>query len=54
MQKKIFDLGKFYLFKNKRCFFSRFYAFYGKRSVMAAWATPSPWSILYQNLFEKK
>ena len=28
-------------------FFGRFSAFYGQRSVTAAWATRSPWSILY-------
>ena len=32
--------------KKKRWFFGRFSAFYGQRSVTAAWATRSPWSIL--------
>ena len=34
--------------------FRRFSSFYGQRSVMAAWATPSPWSILitYPWLFQ--
>ena len=43
--KKIFFFGKFYFFKKKRWFFGRFSAFYGQRSVTAAWATRSPWSI---------
>ena len=43
-------LGKFYFFKKKKMFFGRFSAFYGQRSVTAAWATPSPWSITYQYL----
>ena len=30
----------------KRWFFGRFSAFYGQRSVTAAWATRSPWSII--------
>ena len=44
MQKKIFFWGKFYFFKKKRWFFGCFSAFYGQRSVTAAWATRSPWS----------
>ena len=62
IQKKIFFWGKFYFFKRKKNrFFGRFFsAFYGQRSVTAAWATRSPWSILkqiyqlaeiYQNMF---
>ena len=47
MQKKIFFLGKFYFFTKKAVFFGRFSAFYGQRSVTAAWATRSPWSILF-------
>ena len=39
-------LPQFFFLKKKRGFFGRFSAFYGQRSVTAAWATRSPWSIL--------
>ena len=37
--------NNFSFFKKKRWFFGRFSDFYGQRSVTAAWATRSPWSI---------
>ena len=43
MQKKIG--GKFNFFRKKGDFSNVFSAFYGQRSVTAAWATRSPWSI---------
>ena len=36
----------FIFLRKKRWFFGRFSAFYGQRSVTAAWATRSPWSIV--------
>ena len=45
MQKKNICFGKLNFFKKKNWFFVRFSAFYGQRSVTAAWATRSPWSI---------
>ena len=46
MQKKIYFLGNFFFPLKKRAdFLAIFFIFYGKRSVTAAWATPSPWSI---------
>ena len=43
MQKK--KLGKFYFLRKKGDFSDVFSAFYDQRSVTAAWATRSPWSI---------
>ena len=37
--------GKFYFFTEKNTDSAVFSAFYGQRSVTAAWATRSPWSI---------
>ena len=46
MQNKKYFFGVNFIFLRKKCvFFGRFYAFYGQRSVTAAWATRSPWSI---------
>ena len=45
MQKKTFVFGKFYFFYEKKMIFRPFFAFYCQRSVTAAWATRSPWSI---------
>ena len=40
-------MGKFNFFTKKKTDFSDvFSAFYGQRSVTAAWATRSPWSIV--------
>ena len=47
MQKKIFFGVNFIILRKKCVFFGRFYAFYGQRSVTAAWATRSPWSISF-------
>ena len=46
MQKKKYFFWVNFIFLRKKGDFSDvFSAFYGQRSVMAAWATPSPWSI---------
>ena len=45
MQKKYFWGVNFIFLRKKTDFFGRFSAFYGQRSVTAAWATGSPWSI---------
>ena len=45
MQKKYFLVVNFIFLSKKGDFFCRFSAFYGQRSVTAAWATRSPWSI---------
>ena len=45
MQKKYFWGVNFILLRKKNDFSGRFSAFYGQRSVTAAWATRSPWSI---------
>ena len=45
--KEIFFWSKFSLFTKKADFSDVFSAFYGQRSVMAAWATRSPWSISF-------
>ena len=45
MPKKIFFLGNFYFFTKKPDFREFFLSFYDQRSVTAAWATRSPWSI---------
>ena len=47
MQKKTFFLGNFYFFTKKNFFFCDFSTFYGQRSVTTAWATRSPWNILF-------
>ena len=43
-QQKLLGVNFIFLRKKGDCF-GRFYAFYGQRSVTAAWATRSPWSI---------
>ena len=40
-------MGKFYFFTKKTDFSDVLSAFYGQRSVRAAWATRSPWSIYF-------
>ena len=45
MQKKIFFGVNFIFLRKKGDFSDVFSAFYGQRSVTAAWATRSPWSI---------
>ena len=45
MQNKIFFLGNFYFLREKKLIFACYFTFYGQRSVTAAWATRSPWSI---------
>ena len=49
MQKKIFFGGKFYFFPEKNYFSAVFSAFHGQRSVKAARATRSPWSVILKN-----
>ena len=44
MQKK-YSFWVNFIFYEKKLIFGRFSAFYGYRSVTAAWATRSPWSI---------
>ena len=44
-KKKICFLGNFFFPLKKKVIFERFFTFYGQRSVTAAWATRSPWSI---------
>ena len=45
MQKKIVFWVDFIFLRKKNVFSGRFSAFYGQRSVTAAWPTRSPWSI---------
>ena len=55
MQKKYFFWVNFIFLRKKGDFSDVFSAFYGQRSVTAAWATRSPWSIyitLVQNYIE--
>ena len=47
MQKKYFFGVNFIFLRKKGDFSDVFSAFYGQRSVMAAWATRSPWSIYF-------
>ena len=50
MQQKNFKKSNCYFFTKKTDFRAFFSTFYGQRSVTAAWATRSPWSISNANL----
>ena len=50
MQKKYFWGVNFIFLRKKGDFSDDFSAFYGQRSVTAAWATRSPWSIFLRLL----